>query len=131
MGMSEAVAIAAWSAKCDEVNAEAIAVERDAAEKGAGIDKKRIARLALVKKIDAIDAEINAFETENAKLYGVVKKSGGGAKPPSQQKDAKKARALKRKLKLASGGGVKCEKCGAGFMSQNHHYKKHVASCGN
>ena len=128
LGISEVVAMAAWVAKNDEATAKAIAIEREATEKEAGIDKKRLVVAKKQKEIEALNGEISAFETENAKYYAVVKKSGGGAKPPSQQKYAKKLRADKRKAKIAAGGGVRC-KCGKVFMKKNSFYKKCMEKC--
>ena len=117
-----AVAETTWAAKEFEASNEKMAAERLTLEKDKDIDKKRA---SIAKKQKEIDAEIKAFEVENASYY-VVKKIGG-SKSKQEQKDAKKSRAIKGKMVIKN-GGIKCI-CGKSFQKDNSFYKKCMIKC--
>ena len=128
LGLSDAVAEAAWDAKNIEASNEKMAAERLTLEKDAGIDKMRATIIKKQKEIEALMIKVKDFEVENASYYAVKKIGGGGSKTTQEQKDAKKLRAAKRKLIVKNGGGVKCV-CGKVFQKDNSFYKKCMAKC--
>ena len=126
MGMDERFAILQWEANIVKDAAVKMGEERVRLEKEKGIDVLRAT-------LEEVAGKIKAFEEENAKFYEPVKVvKVAGAKCKSAMPDAKKARALARKAKIANGKeGVdffKCSGCESKFQTKNHHWKKCCAS---
>ena len=129
MGMSPIVAKAMVEQQSKIVE-QASAVE--AFEQGKVAFGKSSGRDKIVEQMAALQSQLSSIdESVEGKKWLVAPRVGGGKSTAStaEQKDAKKARVIARKLKLAAGGGVKCEKCSKSFQAKNHFFVKHQAAC--
>jgi len=127
MGMSPIVA-KAMVEQHSKIVEQATAVE--AFEKGKVAFGKSSGRDKLIKQLADIQSQISSIdESVEGKKWLVAPRIGGKSTiSTAEQKDAKKARVIARKLKLA-GGGVECEKCKTKFQAKNHFVVKHQSAC--
>jgi hypothetical protein len=128
MGMDEAMAKSMLAHK-EKEESSAVEEKKSAEEKDAFLKSSGWAAANARKEVE--EAKMKAIEEANPQFFKKARApngTGATANATDEQRAAKKARALARKEKTAKGECVKCPKCEKTFISENAHYKKHLAS---